>query len=122
MSTQVIHKLTRQTIAELLKKCESSPQDRNSDAQHRRSAPWLHDCSVEIWPAHENWHEPWLGKCRNISAGGLGMCSNHYLEPGIQVTINLHLVDSTIQGKATVRYCQKIRDEFMAGIEFDFDY
>jgi len=120
MNAEVTEQLTRDSISGLLVTPETGPSDELSDTDQRRTPHWLTDGGVELWPLDENWQQPWCGKCHNISVGGMGLSSDHYFEPGSVVGINLHLADSRLQGKAAVRYCQKVRNQFMTGLEFIF--
>ena len=121
MNNQVTEKLTRESLSGLLQLRESASDDQYAPVEQRRSPHWLTDDTIEFWPADENWHEPWHGKCRNISQGGLGMSSDHYLEQGSNVGVALRLGERCFHSKTVVRYCQKIRDQFMIGVEFLFD-
>ena len=123
MSSQVVENLTRENLSDLL-----HPHQTTSDAdgldqstEQRRSPHWLAAGLIEYWPADENWSQPWQGKCRDISMGGFGMSSDHYLEHGSNIGVALHFGDKCYHGKAVVRYCQRVRDQFMTGAEFLFD-
>ena len=122
MANQVTEKLTRENLSDLLHISESaSHDDQYPPIEQRRWPHWLEDSVIEFWPADENWQEPWRGKCRNISHGGLGMNCNHYLEDGTNIGIALYFRDKCFHGKAVIRYCKKVRDQFMIGVEFLFD-
>ncbi|MHC4445401.1 MAG: PilZ domain-containing protein [Planctomycetota bacterium] len=121
MNDQVVEKLTRDNLNVMLDLRDTTLDDENTISEQRRTPHWLTEGAIEFWPVDETWNNPWRGRCRNISCGGLGMSSDHYLEQGANIGLAIYFDETCFQGKAVVRYCQKVRDQFMIGVEFIFD-
>lgn len=120
MKTDEIVKLTRNNIAEFLAE-NAGPVEPHDGPQRRREPRWPFPGAVEVYPCSANGSVQWLGTLRNVSASGLGMSCERYLKPETLVDISFHMPDASFYGKAVVRYCQQVRNEFMCGVEFLFD-
>ncbi len=120
MRTDEIVKLTRENIAQFLAE-NTEPADSYDGPQRRREPRWPFPGAVEVYPINASGGIQWLGTLRNVSASGLGMSCERYLKPETVVDISFHMPDASFYGKAVVRYCKEVRNEFMCGVEFLFD-
>jgi len=118
MQAEITQKLTPEIVKEYLSTQPEPPPDHYSSADRRKSPRWPLAGSVEFWLPNNNWEEPWIGNCRNLSPGGLGMSCDIFLEVDSIVGIILYLPVGSFHTTATVRYCQKVRDQYMVGLEF----
>jgi hypothetical protein len=147
METQEIVKLTRETVAELVKlrgQCNeaavfkgtdrrrSEGRDhqypkgsdrRRSDASGRRRSParWPFPGMIELTPVGDDGGKPWFATCTDLNLGGLGLMADRSLSVGTVVEFACHLPEKTIFGRATIRHCTKTPKGYKVGIEFIFD-
>jgi len=119
MPTQEIVKLTHQGIAEIIRTLPQNEPEQPYDGPEQRQHPrWTSAGSVEVRVLFAQSNEPRIGTVLNISEGGLGMCSEHYFEPDSVQQIVIHLPHISFHTNASVRYCKKVRGEFMTGMAF----
>jgi hypothetical protein len=120
MSTQEIVKLTRHGITEIVRTLpQPEPQMEPHDGPEQREHPrWTSPGIVELRVLFSQHTGHRLGNVCNISEGGLGMSSEHYFEPDSVYEIVVHLPHVSFHTKAGVRYCKKVRGEFMTGLAF----
>ena len=121
MKTAITQKLTRESISALVQQLKDDASDVYVSTEQRKYRRKSVVGLVEFWPAEGDWQQPLFGECCDISEGGLGMRGDYYLEPHVLVGFAVHLDMASFYGLATVRYCQKVRDKFMAGLEFVFE-
>lgn len=122
MRTEEIVKLTRSRIAGIIQARQdaaSIPCPENHEGSERRRYPrWPFKGPVEIWPVGGDGSKVTHATCLNISETGMGLSTDNHLDPGTQVEIALHLPEMTLCGRANVRYCAEVRNQFMLGMEF----
>ncbi|MDM8008033.1 MAG: PilZ domain-containing protein [Phycisphaerae bacterium] len=120
MTIGEVPKLTRGAISEIVQQIpHDSPAHAGPDDQRRHSRLSFHG-TVEVRPMFSRQTEGVTGDVRNISEGGLGMSSAHYFEPDSVVEIIVQLPHASFSTKACVRYCKKVRGEYMTGLAFIF--
>ncbi|MHC4445402.1 MAG: PilZ domain-containing protein [Planctomycetota bacterium] len=121
MKANVTQKLTHKGLAELVQQLKQDTPSDYAGIEQRKYPRKPVVGHVEFWPANGNWQQPLIGECCDISEGGLGMSTDHYLEPQVLVGIAVYLDMACFHGLAIIRYCQKVRDSFMVGMEFVFE-
>lgn len=121
MKTDITQKLTHESISALVEQFKEDASGVYPVTEQRKYRRKIVAGVVEFWPADGDWQQPLFGECCDISEGGLGMRSEYYLEPNALVGFAVHLDMASFHGLATVRYCQKVRDKFTAGLEFVFE-
>lgn len=115
-----VPKLTRDVIAEIVRQLPHDALGREGDDDPRRHPRYSSRGTVELRPVFSRQSESLTGNVMNISEGGLGMSSAHYFEPDSVVDIVVQLPHASFATKACVRYCKKIRGEYMTGLAFIF--
>jgi hypothetical protein len=121
MKAEITQKLTYETISALVQQDIVSTVEPYVGIERRKYPRKPVTCVVEYWPADGNWRQPLIGECSNISECGLGMSCNCYIEPHILVGFAIYLDTACFHGLASVRYCKKVRDKYMVGLEFIFE-
>jgi len=121
MKLEVTQKLSRNSIAEMIELSKTYPPEQFHGVKKRKYPRWPIQGSTDFWPAGGDWRHPIAGYCHNLSQGGLGITCDEYLEPNMLVGLALHLEHASFHGLAIVRYCQKVRDKHMVGLEFIFE-
>ncbi|MBI4582304.1 MAG: PilZ domain-containing protein [Planctomycetes bacterium] len=123
MDIEEIVRLTRQQVAAVI---EARQKTALGETEHpvaherRRHTRWPFKGAVEIWPENGDGRIVTHGTCLNIGETGLGLSCDEHLQPGSTVEIAVHLPEATLCGKAIVRYCAEVRNQFMVGMEFVF--
>jgi len=123
MRTEEIVRLTRKRVLAILKARQDAATlpDDNPEGHERRHYPrWPFKGAVEIWPDGAANNKAIHATCLNLSETGMGLSCDEHLTPGTVMEIALHQPEMTLCGRATVRYCAQIRDQFMVGMEFLF--
>jgi hypothetical protein len=120
MKTEEILKLTSRNISRFLQQ-QKGLQDPFEGREQRRAPRWPFPGTVEICPVDSDGGVQWLGTLQNVSETGLGMSCEQYLKPDMVIDLAFHMPEASFYGKAIVRYCREIREQFMAGVEFLFD-
>lgn len=118
MNTGEVTRLTRQEIAQLVSQLPQDQPQAQEEPENRQHPRWPSHGTVELRPLHGRRISSKSGIVRNISEGGLGMSSEHYFEPDSIQEIVVHLAGATFSTKASVRYCKKVRGEYMTGLAF----
>jgi hypothetical protein len=124
MATGEVIRLTRHEITEIISQLpqeQALPQEQpppQETPENRQQPRWPSHGTVEVRPLHARQVSSKSGTVRNISAGGLGMSSEHYFEPDSIQEIVVHLSHASFSSKASVRYCKKVRGEYMTGLAF----
>lgn len=121
MRTEEIVRLTKKRVNALITaRQEAHDMDASPGPERRRHPRWPFKGPVEIWPEGGDGTNVTHGTCLNVSESGLGLSCDEHLQPGSTVEIAVHLPEMTLCGKAAVRYCAEVRDQFMVGMEFIF--
>lgn len=120
MNTEVTAKLTRERITDLLCTRGEPPPDGYPGPERRRFPRWPSEDSVEIHSVNDKNQERSLASVCSLSEGGLGMSGDEYFELSAVLSIVLHLPEASFHARAAVRYCRKVRGEYMTGVEFIF--
>ena len=115
-----VPKLTRDVIAEIVRQLPHEAPEHEGHNDPRRHPRYSSRGTVELRPVFSRQSESLTGNVMNISEGGLGMSSAHYFEPDSVVDIVVQLPHASFATKACVRYCKKIRGEYMTGLAFIF--
>jgi hypothetical protein len=119
MKTEEIVRLTRRTVADLVR-ARHGDVEPFLGHERRRSPRWPFPGTVELHPT-DGTTDQWFATCRNVSETGLGMCCDRFFDVGTVLEIAIHVPERTLYGRGIVGYCQKTPAGFMTGIEFDFD-
>jgi hypothetical protein len=125
MQTDEIVKLTRKRITALCKSRQEAAaakgEEEHVDGPEKRRHPrWPFHGAVEIWPDGGDGRQVTHGSCLNMSESGIGISCDEALSPNTIMEVAVHLPELTFCGRATVRYCAKVRRQFMVGLEFIF--
>ncbi|UCD28371.1 MAG: PilZ domain-containing protein [Planctomycetota bacterium] len=120
MNLEVTQKLTRDAVFDFIRQQKTPPPEEQVAVEKRKYPRWPIGGIVEFWPADGDWQSPWKGICKNISLGGLGITCDRHIEPQTLVGIIMSSANKSFHGLATVRYCQKVRDKYMVGLEFNY--
>jgi hypothetical protein len=123
MRTEEIVRLTPHRIVAIIKARQEAaaiPLADHNGPERRRSPRWPFKGAVEIWPDGGDGSVVTHATCLNISETGMGLSSDEHIAPGQTVEVAIHLPEATLCGRAAVRYCAQVRDQFMVGMEFLF--
>ncbi len=120
MITGEVTPLTRDTVAQIIRELPQEQPPPHDGSENREHPRWPSHGTVEIRPLHSLQPKTRSGTVRNICEGGLGMSSEHYFEPDSVQEIIVHLLHATFSSKASVRYCKKVRGEYVTGLAFMF--
>ena len=121
MDTTEICPLTQEAIVNLL----TDREPRRLDATpvgRRKAARWPFPGTVELWIPDEAGLEQYcLATSLNLSVYGVGIRCDEALSPGLELAIAIHEPEASLHGKAVVRHCTEMGDEYLAGLQFLFD-
>ncbi len=121
MQTEEIVKLTRKRVSALIKARQESAGTTPFPGPERRQYPrWPFKGAIELWPQGGDGRQVWHGTCLNLSDTGVGLSCEVHFDPGTVLELAIHLPEMTLCGQGTVRYCARVRDQFMVGLEFIF--
>lgn len=123
MQTDEIVRLTRSRLAAVIEarqRAANAPFSEHQGPERRQYTRWPFKGAVEIRPDGGDGSQVKHATCLNLSETGMGLSSDQHIAPGQVVEIALHLPEMTLCGRATVRYCAEIRNQFMVGMEFLF--
>jgi hypothetical protein len=121
MSTREIICLSREEFAALVRGLETAPSLEHGGPERRRAVRHASVGTVETANDGPDDEGPHAGFICNINEGGLGMRCDGYWEPGTDGHVVIHLPQASIQMRVRVRYCERVRGQFMTGLEFLFD-
>jgi len=115
--------LTEASVAELLAQRSIMNPQTHSGTKGRRVVPrWPFPGTVELWVPDENgleWHR--LAMSLDLSLSGVGVRADEPLSPGMKLAIAIHEPEVSFHGRAEVRHCSKIGQDYLIGLQFLFD-
>ena len=118
MNAAEICPLTRDAVADLLFNREATTPDDG----RRRLKRWPFPGTVELWLPEEDGTERYeLATALDMSLHGVGIRCDEPLPPGMELGIAIHEPEISFHGRAVVRHCTEIEEEYLAGVEFVFD-
>lgn len=97
--------------------------DIESEHRGKRRCPrWPFPGAVELWaPGPDGLDVHHLGTCENISLGGVGMRSDQPFALNQELDVAVHQPELSLHGRAKVRHCTRLRDDYYVGLEFVFE-
>jgi hypothetical protein len=89
----------------------------------RRLVPrWPFPGTVELWiPEGEGVERYELATSLNLSLNGIGIRCEESLPPNLELAIAIHEPEVSFHGRAIVRHCTEVGDDFLIGLEFRYD-
>lgn len=121
MKVSEICPLTEDAVAKLLASRKLPAPDVKTDG--RRKAPrWPFPGAAELWiPEGGGLARHALATSLNLSLYGVGIRCDEPLSPGLELAIAIHEPEVSLHGRAVVRHCSEIENEYLIGLEFLFD-
>ena len=108
--------LSENNVAEVLASRNVKP---SAVGDRRKSARWPFPGTAELWVPRDDGTEDYvLATSLDLSSDGVGIRCETPLEPGLELAVALHEPEKTFHGRARVRHCTEIDDEYLIGIQF----
>ena len=119
--TAEICALTPEAVTKLL--VGRTPTAPDSDHKGRRKVGrWPFPGTVELWiPDEFGIERHALATSLNLSLHGVGIRSDEPLSPGLELPIAIHEPEVSFHGRAIVRHCAEIEEDYLIGLEFVYD-
>ncbi len=113
--------LSRETVAQLLvDRAGIAPSPKGTT--RRKVVRWPFPGTVELWlPEADGTERYALATSLNLSAEGVGIRCDEPLSPGVELPIAIHEPEVSLHGRAVVRHCTEIENEFLVGLQFVCD-
>ncbi len=129
METTEIRPLAREALVTLLADRNAAELDASSNGRRRAStngrrrvARWPFPGTAELWIPDDDGPERYaLATSLNVSLHGVGVRCDEQLTPGLELMIAIHEPEVSLHGRAVVRHCTEIEDDYLIGLEFIFD-
>ena len=119
METAEICKLTQAAVARLL---EDRAGLKLSSREKRRTPRWPFPGTVELWIPDEDGTERYtLATSLDLSINGAGIRADEPLEPGLELPVAFHEPEVSFHGRAIVRHCTRVEEDYVIGLQFVFD-
>ncbi len=120
MEAAEICPLARDTLAELLTGRNTTAADKAG--KRRRKVPrWPFPGTVELWIPDELGIERYaLATSLDLSLDGVGIRCDEPLSPGLELAVAIHEPEVSFHGRAIVKHCTEIEDEYLIGLQFRF--
>lgn len=113
--------LSRNTLGKML-------SDRDAYASERRGRPrraavrWPFPGTVELWIPDELGLEHYtLATSLDLSLEGVGIRCDEELERGLELAVAIHEPEASFHGRALVRHCTEVEEEYLIGLQFLFN-
>lgn len=120
IETTEICRLDRKALAALLHDRDATRPDSNGH-RRRKVARWPFPGTVELWvPDADGLEHHTLATSLNLSLDGVGIRCDEPLTPGVTLEIAIHEPEVSFHGRATIRHCTQIDDEYLIGLQFLF--
>jgi len=121
MEATEIYPLTEKSIAKLLEGRNARQPDTKGKA--RRSVKrWPFPGTVELWIPDEDGLERYsLATSLNLSLGGVGIRLDEALPEGMELALAVHEPEVSFHGRAVVRHCANMGDDYLIGLQFSYD-
>jgi hypothetical protein len=121
MEATEICRLTEEAVARVLSGRGVTAPRRGKKG--RRLVPrWPFPGTVELWiPDGEGAERYELATSLNLSLNGMGIRCDEPLPAGLELAVAIHEPEVSFHGRALVRHCTEVDDEFLIGLEFLFD-
>lgn len=113
--------LSLETVAQLLvDRAGIAPSTKGTT--RRKVTRWPFPGTVELWlPEADGTERYTLATSLNLSSEGIGIRCDEPLSPGVELPIAIHEPEVSLHGRAVVRHCTEIENEFLVGLEFVCD-
>ncbi len=120
METAEICPLARNALARLLADRNAAAPDKNGK-RRRKVSRWPFPGTVELWIPDEMGLERYtLATSLDLSLDGVGIRCDEPLSAGLELAIAIHEPEVTFHGRAVVRHCTEVEDEYLIGLQFLF--
>jgi len=116
MKSSEFCQLNEDNVAELL---ASRNQTQTGVEDRRKSARWpFPGTAVLSIPREDGTEDYVLATSLDLGPDGVGIRCERPLKPGLELSIALHEPEKTFHGRARVRHCTEMEDEFLIGMQF----
>ena len=110
--------LTSEAVANLLAS-RSAAEELPSADERRKTPRWPFLGTAELWiPDEDGVEHHALATSLDLSVQGVGIRCDEPLEPGMELAIALHEPEVSLHGRAVVRHCTAMEDEYLVGLQF----
>lgn len=110
--------LTSEAVAELLASRNTSEAQRSA-GERRKTPRWPFPGTAELWiPDEDGIEHHALATSLDLSVDGVGIRCDEPLEPGLELAVALHEPEMSFHGRAVVRHCAAMGDEYLVGLQF----
>lgn len=121
MKAAEICPIARDALETLLTERKAEGADANTNGR-RKVARWPFPGTVELWiPDAGGVDQHTLATSLDVSLHGVGIRCDEPLAPGLELAIAIHEPELSLHGKAVVRHCTEIEEDYVIGLEFIFD-
>lgn len=120
MNAAEICPLTATALEELLRGRQAELPDRNAP-RRRALHRWPFPGTVELWVPDENGIEHYtLATSLDLSLQGAGIRCDESLPTGLELAVAIHEPEVSFHGRAVVRHCTAVAEEYLIGLQFVF--
>lgn len=121
MDATEICPLTEEAVAKLLTGRQAIRPNAGPKGR-RRATRWPFPGTVELWIPEDCGIERYtLATSLNLSLHGVGIRCDEALAPGLELAIAIHEPEMSFHGRAVVRHCTGIEEDYLIGLQFRFD-
>lgn len=112
--------LSRNTLGKMLADRDACTSERRGRPR-RKAVRWPFPGTVELWIPDELGLEHYtLATSLDLSLDGVGIRCDEALEHGLELAVAIHEPEASFHGRAAVRHCTEIEDEYLIGLQFLF--
>lgn len=121
METTEICPLTREAVTKLFAD-RHAQADEKVERQRRKAPRWPFPGTAELWVPGEGDIEHYtLATSLNLSLDGAGIRCDEPLPLNLELAVAFHEPEVSFHGRAVVRHCTRMGDEYLIGLQFLFD-
>ena len=121
MNATEICPLTEEAVARLLAGRELITPDVEGNGR-RKTPRWPFPGTVELWIPEGGRHERHvLATSLNLGLHGVGIRCDEPLSAGLELAIAIHEPEVSLHGRAVVRHCTEIENDYLIGLQFRLD-